>query len=86
MASVYDYEKRHKIIIYDRPDLAGMAVAEVVVGVTSLHKGTPFGCLCWLANNGDKKARRQLAIWRQGQKAKASREGQAITQLMGRLS
>ncbi len=62
---VYKYANRRKIVIHDRRDAAGMEVADVIVGLTTLRQGTPYQCLCWLASQGDLRAISQLSMWEQ---------------------
>ena len=70
MARTYDYENGRKIVVHGGLDGSGMPCAEVIIGLTQLHRGTPYGCVCWLASNGDRRAAAQLQIWRQLQESR----------------
>lgn len=83
MGKVYSYEKRRKIIIHSVNAHDGMPVAEVVCGLTQLHTGSPYRCLCWLAQQGDKIAQEQCLRWQALQEYREKRGARQAAKQMG---
>lgn len=61
-SKTYRYSANFKIIVTCDPGANGITHAEVRQGSHKWYAGTPYQCLHWLADIGDRRAQAQLVL------------------------